>query len=358
MIAMTRQLFCFGLAMFVFICAAFADDKPATAPAPGLPAPKQGLRLPDMPVHDPWILAHEESKTYYLYSAARQNVDGVSRSGTLTYKSKNLLDWDGPYIVFSIPDGIWANPSQGAWAPEVHRYNGKYYLFVTLHNSERVIDRPPDVWRVTHMRGTVIAAADSPEGPFKVLKPDGPHPPADFMTLDGTLYVEDGVPWMVYAHEWIQMIDGMIEAGPFRRRWRSHPSVQGLRRPVAQRPAKARQKRKSLRHRRAGTVSHKDRPTAHALVELRPRRLRADRRPLRVRQTRRTVETTRSAGGQRQRPRDALPDIRGPVDDGATSTLPPRPGETLRHGRHRRQSKSNPPTRRPARKAGIASRKE
>jgi hypothetical protein len=62
------------------------------------------------------------------------------------------------------------------------------------------------------MRGTIIAAADSPEGPFKLLKPDGPHPPADFMTLDGTLYIEDGVPWMVYAHEWIQMIDGMMEA--------------------------------------------------------------------------------------------------------------------------------------------------
>jgi beta-xylosidase len=213
---MTRQFFAFGLAMFGLMGATFAADAPAAAPAARRPVPGQGLRLPDMPVHDPWILAHEESRTYYLYSAARPNVSDANYSGTLTYKSKNLLDWDGPYIVFLIPDGIWANPRQGAWAPEVHRYNGKYYLFVTLHNSDRIIDRPPDVWRLTHMRGTIIAVADSPEGPFTPLKSDGPHPPADFMTLDGTLYVEDGIPWMVYAHEWIQVIDGTMEAVPLK----------------------------------------------------------------------------------------------------------------------------------------------
>jgi hypothetical protein len=195
---------------------------PASTNAPEPPravrqsTPRPGQHLADFFVHDPWILAHEESRTYYLYSGARQNDRGTNRSGTLTYKSKNLRDWDGPYMVFLIPDGTWANPAEGAWAPEVHRYRDRYYLFVTLHNSGRVIDRPPDAWRVTHMRGTIIAVADSPEGPFVPIKIDGPVPPADFMTLDGTLYVEDGVPWMVYAHEWIQKIDGTMEAVPLK----------------------------------------------------------------------------------------------------------------------------------------------
>jgi beta-xylosidase len=221
-IDMKRQFSALGPAMFTLIGSAFAADLPPTAAtnAPVATArqrvPRQGQQLADMPVHDPWILAHEESKTYYLYTAGQSNAGGTNRSGTVTYKSKNLREWDGPYVVFAIPDGIWASPRQGAWAPEVHRYNGKYYLFVTLHNSDRVIDRPPAVWRVTHMRGTIIAAADSPEGPFTPLKSDSPHPPADFMTLDGTLYLEDGVPWMVYAHEWIQMIDGMMEAVPLK----------------------------------------------------------------------------------------------------------------------------------------------
>ncbi len=63
------------------------------------------------------------------------------------------------------------------------------------------------------MRGTTIAVSDSPTGPFTLIKTDGPIPPANFMTLDGTLYIDpDGTPWMVYAHEWIQKIDGTMEA--------------------------------------------------------------------------------------------------------------------------------------------------
>ena len=48
----------------------------------------------------------------------------------------------------------------------------------------------------------MIAVSDSPEGPFTLLKKDAPVAPPDFMTLDGTLYVDPaGKPWMVYAHE-------------------------------------------------------------------------------------------------------------------------------------------------------------
>lgn len=219
---MTRTLFFLGAVLPGWIGSQVVSlaqtSAPAAVPAAAFhqPATRHGLHLNEFFVHDPWILAHEESRTYYLYTSAQTNVTGTNRAGTITYKSTNLLDWDGPFIVFQVPDGMWADPHQGAWAPEVHRYNGKYYLLTTLHNSERVIDRPPDVWRVTHMRGTIIAVADSPEGPFVPMKSDGPVPPADFMTLDGTLYFEDGKPWMVYAHEWIQKIDGTMEAVPLK----------------------------------------------------------------------------------------------------------------------------------------------
>ena len=47
------------------------------------------------------------------------------------------------------------------------------------------------------MRGTTIAVSDSPEGPFTLVKTDGPIAPPNFMTLDGTLYVDrSGKPWM------------------------------------------------------------------------------------------------------------------------------------------------------------------
>ncbi len=103
----------------------------------------------------------------------------------------------------------------GARGPEIHRYNGKYYFLVTLTNRDAVFAEPPVVSRPNYLRGVVVAEADSPNGPFELLRSDWPLPPKDFMTLDGTLYVDpQGKPWMVYAHEWWQVLDGSIEAVP------------------------------------------------------------------------------------------------------------------------------------------------
>ena len=52
------------------------------------------LRLPDMPLHDPYILAHEASRTYYLYTSNRPNISGTPGVGTMAYKSKDLLNWE------------------------------------------------------------------------------------------------------------------------------------------------------------------------------------------------------------------------------------------------------------------------
>jgi hypothetical protein len=96
-------------------------------------------------------------------------------------------------------------------APEVHLYRGKYYLLATVHDRDAIIDQPPASWRVTTREATRIFVAESPEGPFQPL---GTKPPApeDFMTLDGTLYVEGDLPYLVYAHDWTQRIDGAMEA--------------------------------------------------------------------------------------------------------------------------------------------------
>ncbi len=179
--------------------------------------PRKGHSLDDIPAHDPFVLAHKETNTYYLYTTGIPELTDLDRNGVLVYKSKDLLEWEGPFVIFEVPDGIWAHPTHGTWAPEVHSYNGKYYLFVTLHNRDTILTEPPEVWKTNHLRGTSIAVSDSPEGPFQLLKTDGPVPPRNFMTLDGTLYEdENGKPWMVYCHEWIQVIDGTFEAIPLK----------------------------------------------------------------------------------------------------------------------------------------------
>lgn len=183
---------------------------------------RAGLKLGDFNLHDPFVLADKASRTYYLYNSAGRDLTGKG-AGVLVYKSKDLEHWEGPHLVFTVPDDIWANPAHGAWAPEVHPYKGRYYLFVTLHNRDKLIPQPPPELRPIyqgvnaphHLRATQICVADSPGGPFQVHGAKM-QPPEDYMTLDGTLFVENGTPWMVYAHEWIQVLDGTMEAVPLK----------------------------------------------------------------------------------------------------------------------------------------------
>jgi beta-xylosidase len=81
------------------------------------------------------------------------------------------------------------------WAPEVHKYNGAYYMFTTYKNKK------------TGRHGCTILKSDSPEGPFAEIT-GGQITPAEWDAIDGTLYVDpEGQPWMVFVHEWISMPD-------------------------------------------------------------------------------------------------------------------------------------------------------
>jgi hypothetical protein len=151
--------------------------------------------------------------SHQLFKIPRKNEDGgrVARSeneilggcaaspdtfGVVAYKSTDLKSWDGPHLVFSVLDGIWANPADGAWAPEVHGYRGRLYLLLTLHNNDKLLDEPVPVTHpiyqgkpaTHHLRGTQIFVANSPDGPFRLLGKGSATPP-DFMALDGTFYL-------------------------------------------------------------------------------------------------------------------------------------------------------------------------
>ena len=207
-----------AVAVAVLMSVASAPGSRAqSAPPPDAttrPVVKTGLRLPDIQLHDPWIVADQSTRTYFLYSAASRRITGEGRTGTLYYTSKDLATWEGPYIAFVAPKDSWADPGVNAWAPEVHSYKGRYYLFTTLHNPSKKLTTT-DSTRPNSMRATMIAVADSPRGPFTLTKTDAPITPPNFMTLDGTLYVDKaGKPWMVYAHEWLQKVDGTMEAIP------------------------------------------------------------------------------------------------------------------------------------------------
>ncbi|GAA2753628.1 glycosyl hydrolase family 43 [Amnibacterium kyonggiense] len=179
------------------------------------------LRLPGMPLHDPFVVPDPGSGLYHLYSSNHPELTGDDAVGTMVYRSPDLLHWSLPTVVFRATPDLWA--ADGGWAPEVHRWRGRWYLFTTLHDEAAPLSVPvpggygTPVATPQHRRGTVIAAADSLLGPFEVVDPTGPVAPADFMTLDGSLFVDRRRrPWMVYAHEWLQKIDGTMEAVPLR----------------------------------------------------------------------------------------------------------------------------------------------
>jgi len=159
-------------------------------------------------IRDPFVLPDPENETYYIYGTTTSGIfdAGVERKAVMAFKTTDLDHWEDPVPVWEVPDDHWGRET--AWAPEVHRYNGRYYLFVTLTSKDTLPtpdDRPQNV-----RRGTEILVADNPLGPFTPVG-DGPQTPHDWMALDGSLFVEDGVPCMVFCHEWAQITDGSFD---------------------------------------------------------------------------------------------------------------------------------------------------
>jgi hypothetical protein len=167
------------------------------------------MKTKDIRIRDPFIYTDRQKGTYYMYAQSTNRVDSEF-IGVETYASQDLLNWTAPQPVLTLTNDAGV---QSVWAPEVHEYKGKYYLFVTLTFGRMLAQRPPvegQDWPQMCVRGTHVFHAHSPAGPFQPLK-EASHTPGDWMALDGTLHVEDGTPYMVFCHEWVQMIDGTID---------------------------------------------------------------------------------------------------------------------------------------------------
>ncbi|GJM30975.1 MAG: glycosyl hydrolase family 43 [Cyclobacteriaceae bacterium] len=176
--------------------------------SPTICGQSSGLKLEDIRVRDPFILPVPETNTYYLYAQKRNKIGSRPEEvGVEVYKSKDLKLWDGPYSVFQAPDTFWGR--QMVWAPEVHEYQGNYYLFVTFTGNTQ-LKTPGQTIAKQWKRGTQILKSEHPDGPFNLISKFS-QTPVDWMALDGSLWVEDGQPYMVFCHEWAQIMNGSIE---------------------------------------------------------------------------------------------------------------------------------------------------
>ena len=153
------------------------------------------LKREDIRIRDPFILVDEQSKTYYMYGTTSffSSDTLVAEDNFLVYVSKDLENFEGPYVIFDgKKNNFWA--TQDFWAAEVHKYGGKYYLFGSFKADNR-------------KRATQILVSDSPLGEFIPLSEKTATPP-DQQCLDGTLWVENGTPYLIYCHEWVETYDG------------------------------------------------------------------------------------------------------------------------------------------------------
>jgi len=134
-------------------------------------------------LRDPCVLV--ENGTYYAYGTGWHAYKNTS--GTLA----------GPWTDLGVVVEVPPHAKDCHWAPEVHRYNGKFYMFTTYLSDEN------------NHRGCTILVSDTPEGPFCEIT-DGHITPKTWDSIDGTFYVDpDGQPWMIFVHEWTSTDDGV-----------------------------------------------------------------------------------------------------------------------------------------------------
>ena len=62
------------------------------------------LRIDSIYCRDPFIVADEASKTYYLYRSVPVKESGNGRGAVEAFASKDLENWYGPERVFTVPE--------------------------------------------------------------------------------------------------------------------------------------------------------------------------------------------------------------------------------------------------------------
>ena len=154
------------------------------------------MKFADINIRDPFIVP--ENGKYYMYGT-RGAKCWVSEKepgmGFDVYISEDLKNWSEPISVFEASDDFWG--THNFWAPEVHKYNGKFYMFASFICKGR-------------NRATQILVSETPDGKFVPVS-DSPATPPEWMCLDGTLYIDkNNKPHIVFCHEHVQIDNGTI----------------------------------------------------------------------------------------------------------------------------------------------------
>lgn len=151
------------------------------------------IKRQEIYMRDPFVLPVDG--VYYLTGTTDKHWYGGRSDGLKIYTSTDLEHFSEPVTVFAPRDDFWS--FECWWAPELHFYKGRYYIFCTFDNKQK------------GRKGTQILVSDSALGSFEPLV-DQLVTNEGWECLDATLYVEDSVPYAVYCREWTKIYNGEI----------------------------------------------------------------------------------------------------------------------------------------------------
>ena len=185
-----KSLFLIAIYLFASV-SLFAQERT-------IPEVRKNVPLDSIRLSDPFIMADDATKMYYM-----------TGSGGQLWKSPDLRIWEGPYQVTKTDPNSWMGENPRIWAPELHKYNGKYYYFGTFTNANVKIDTVKN--NIIDRRACHLLVSDKPDGPYVPVGNEN-YCREDQPTLDATLWIEDEIPYLLYCHEWLQNLNGTVEA--------------------------------------------------------------------------------------------------------------------------------------------------
>ena len=152
----------------------------------------------DLSMSDPFIIPDPETQTYYLTS-----------TGGRLYKSKDLIWWEGAYNIINV-ENSWLKGMPAA--AEIHKIGDWYYYAGTWNDHSDLIQQVPRRYNVPHNQ-TIVLRSKNIEGPYEIFTEDRnyDYQPHEWDCIDGTLYEENGKIYMIFVHEWTQIIDGTMD---------------------------------------------------------------------------------------------------------------------------------------------------
>lgn len=147
------------------------------------------VKKEDIHIRDPFVFV--ENDTYYLLGTTGDDPWGKASDLTL-YTSKDLERFEKKCTL--VTDGC-LDSYTNIWAPELHKYKGKYYLILSAYREDKG-------------RGSFILVSDSLDNGFTLLTGKYITPEHWEDCLDATLFVYGGKPYLYFSDNWPHTVTG------------------------------------------------------------------------------------------------------------------------------------------------------